>query len=104
TVARELGIPAPTAAARYYALGGVLDFAWVLERLGEVADEDHWRRRAVEGLAADVRGARGRGPGAAPAGGARGRLNDGGHAVLVRAAPGIRRGCRRHGLLPQHGR
>jgi glutamate dehydrogenase len=73
TVARELGIPAPTAAARYYALGGVLDFAWVFERLGEVADEDHWQRRAVEGLAADVREARRRlarsGPEALPTGG-----------------------------------
>ena len=58
TVARELDLPVAAAAARYYALGGALDFAWLLERLGEVADEDHWQRRSVEGLAADVREAR----------------------------------------------
>jgi NAD-specific glutamate dehydrogenase len=71
TVGHELGIPVPEAAARYYALGEVLDFAWVLERLGEVADEDRWQRRAVEGLAADVRVVRRRlarsGPGTLPA-------------------------------------
>ncbi|HJQ83145.1 MAG TPA: NAD-glutamate dehydrogenase domain-containing protein, partial [Candidatus Binatia bacterium] len=50
TVAREVGVDADTAAARYYALGQHLDFAWLWARLAEAEEADRWQRRAVEGL------------------------------------------------------
>ncbi|MFN8545184.1 MAG: NAD-glutamate dehydrogenase [Candidatus Binatia bacterium] len=58
TVAGEIGIDPEEAGRRYHALGQVVDFGWVLARLGELGQENAWQRRAVQGLITDVLGAR----------------------------------------------
>jgi glutamate dehydrogenase len=57
-VAREAGVDPEAAAAQYYGLGQDVDFAWLWARLAEVAEEDRWQRRAVEGLVEDLLRAR----------------------------------------------
>jgi glutamate dehydrogenase len=54
TVARAAGADVEVAAARYYALGESIDFAWLWARLADVAADDYWPRRAAEGLVDDL--------------------------------------------------
>jgi glutamate dehydrogenase len=59
TAARTLGLDVATAGARWGALGGALDFRWLLARLGEIAaEDDRWQQRAAEALADDLQSAR----------------------------------------------
>jgi glutamate dehydrogenase len=58
TAARDFGVDLEATGKQYYALEEHLGFAWLEDRLAEVSAEDRWHRRAVEGLAADLRAAR----------------------------------------------
>jgi glutamate dehydrogenase len=58
SVAGSLGVEPGVVAARYWALGERIEFAWVIERLAEAGAEDVWQRRAAQGLVEDVLDAR----------------------------------------------
>jgi glutamate dehydrogenase len=59
TAAGSLGLDVAIAGARWGALGGILDFGWLLARLGEIAaEDDRWQQRAAEALADDLQSAR----------------------------------------------
>jgi glutamate dehydrogenase len=57
-LSRERGLDLETIGKRYYALGGDIDFAWLEGQLVPGPDAEPWTRRALEGIADDVRIAR----------------------------------------------
>ncbi|MCW5893511.1 MAG: NAD-glutamate dehydrogenase [bacterium] len=65
--ARDTGLPVDEAAARYWALGAHVDFAWLLGQVAATAEGDRWAARAARELALDLLGARRRLVYAAPA-------------------------------------
>jgi len=57
-LAQAHGLEPADVGPRYYGLGQQLDFVWLIDRLGEAADEDRWQRRAAAGLVEDLYRAR----------------------------------------------
>ena len=53
-VAAAAGVPPVRAAAAYWGVARIVDFAWLRRALEEAAGEDRWERRAVESLLAEL--------------------------------------------------
>ncbi len=51
-VATTASVTPAMVTAAYYGAGAIVDFAWLRQTLDGVAGDDHWERRAVEGLGA----------------------------------------------------
>ncbi len=53
-VASTASVVPAIAAAAYWGAGEVFDFAWLRRALDDIAGKDHWERRAVESLGAEL--------------------------------------------------
>jgi glutamate dehydrogenase len=53
-VATTASVAPATVTAAYFGAGEIFDFAWLRAALDGVAGEDHWERRAVESLGAEL--------------------------------------------------